>query len=294
MGLTRPDRVAADTARAITALARARLVRGMRPDRYARAVAAVARWDMTAAAGYVAAAAMYPGEPAIVDESGTLTFAEVHERTNRLASALAGHGIVAGTPVAILCRNHRGFVEALVALSKLGADALLLNTDLAGPQLAAVLAREDARTVIYDGEFSAALRGALRGRRGIIALPAPAGRSRRPTLAALIAEGDGRGVPPPGRAGRTTILTSGTTGPPKGVARGAYQATAALSMLDAIPLRSRERVLIAPPLFHQWGLAHVGLGLLLSSTLVLARRFDPQATLATSSASGSRAARWCP
>ena len=83
-----------------------------------------------------------------------MTFAEVHRRTNALASQLREAGIGEDDRVAIMCRNHRGFIEATVACSKLGAGALYLNTAFAGPQITDVLAREDPAAVIYDEEFA--------------------------------------------------------------------------------------------------------------------------------------------
>jgi len=123
-------------------------------------------WGPTLAAGYLGAAARYPHAVAIVDELGTLTFEEVDRRTNRLANALAEEGLTEGDAVAILCRNHRYFVEATVACSKLGAHAVYLNTAFAGPQVAEVLGREGPVAVIHDQEFEPAVRDA----------PAPRGR----------------------------------------------------------------------------------------------------------------------
>ncbi|MGZ4233137.1 MAG: AMP-binding protein [Solirubrobacteraceae bacterium] len=270
-----------DGVHAARALTRARLVRPARPDRYARALAAVARWGQTNAAGYTAAAVLYPGDPAVIDELGTLTFAQVQERTSRLANSLADHGIGVGDNVAVMCRNHRGFVETLVALSKLGADALLLNTGAAGPQLTELIKRERPQAIVYDAEFGEPLSAGLRGRKGFIAWAEPVDTHAHSTLEELIAAGDPNAPAPPRHDGRTTILTSGTTGTPKGASRGPPPISAALSILDSIPLRSRERVLVSAPLFHQWGFAHLSLAALLASTLVLQRRFDPEATLAT-------------
>ena len=53
-----------------------------------------------------------------------------------------------------MCRNHRGFIDATVACSKLGAGGLYLNTAFAGPQIADVIAREKPRALIYDEEFA--------------------------------------------------------------------------------------------------------------------------------------------
>jgi fatty-acyl-CoA synthase len=264
---------------AARALTRARLVRPARPDRYARALAALARWGQSSAGGYTAAAALYPGDPAVIDEEGTLTFAQVGERTNRLASALAAHGIGMGEQVALMCRNHRGLLETLLACSKLGADALLLNTGLAGAQLTELIKRERPEAIVYDAEFAEQLGAGLRRRKGFIAWTEPNDTHRRSTLEELIAEGDPAGPLAPSQHGRTTILTAPAIGGPKGPSRASPPMSAPLSILDCIPLRSRERVLLPAPLSSQLGLAHFSLAALLASTLVLQRHFDPEATL---------------
>src|SRR5947209_1051496 len=149
-----PRRPLSDAAFAARVLAGAGIVRPRRPDRVALSLAVVARWGQTPAGAYVAAASLYPNEPAVIDEAGSFTFSEVHERTNRLAWSLLDEGISEGDRVAILCRNHPGFVEALIALSKLGADVLLLNTGFAAPQLADLLEREQPRAIVCDDELS--------------------------------------------------------------------------------------------------------------------------------------------
>ena len=152
------QRVDANSARHKLDVARTLLGTGMitptRPDRLVRSVAALRRWGTTPAAAYEGAAIRYPDRLALVDERGTLTFAELHRRTNALANELAAAGIGAGVGVAIMCRNHRGFVETTLACSKLGARALYLNTMFAAPQIADVLEREHAAAVIFDEEFA--------------------------------------------------------------------------------------------------------------------------------------------
>jgi len=275
-----------DGVHAARALSRASLVRPARPDRYARALAAVARWGPSSAGGYAAAAALHPGDPAVIDEEGTLTFAQVGERTNRLARALSDHGIGMGEQVAVMCRNHGGFVETLVSCSKLGAYTLLLDTGLARAQLTELIKREQPLAIVYDAEFAERLGAGLRRRKGFIAWAEPSDTRRRSTLEELIANGDPTAPLPPARDGRTTILTPPATRTPTGASRAspligaALGISAALGILDCIPLRSRERVLVAAPLSSQLGFAHFSLAAPLASTLVLQRHFDPEATLA--------------
>jgi fatty-acyl-CoA synthase len=249
-----------------------------RPDKLVRTLKAIRDWGPTVAAGYTASAIRYPDDVSIIDEAGSLTFAEVHRRTNALAHAWSDEGIVEGDNVALLCRNHRGFVEAMVACSKLGAHALFLNTAFAAPQLAEICEREQPRAIVYDEEFEQLIAGAARDRRRYIAWSdsgaAPSGAD---LLETLIERGDPRDVVVPATKGRIVILTSGTTGTPKGANRKQPETLDPIAgLLEKIPLRARERTLIAAPLFHSWGLAHFILAIGLSSTLILRRRFDPQ------------------
>ena len=85
-------------------------------------------------------AARAPHQTAVIDELGALSYGELDRRANALAASLAAHGIRPGDGVAIMCRNHRGFMDATVAVSRLGAHALYLNTMFAAPQLADVVA----------------------------------------------------------------------------------------------------------------------------------------------------------
>ena len=251
-----------------------------RPDKLVRIGLALQRFGPTPAAGYTGAAIRYPDEPAIIDELGTLTFAEVHRRTNALAHALSDAGVVEGDGVAIMCRNHRGFIDATVACSKLGANALYLNTAFAGPQITDVVKREGPRALIFDDEFTELVGEAATRRKRFIAWHDGESKPGDPTLEQLIEQGDPSDVVPPQEPGRTVILTSGTTGTPKGASRASPgNLDPAAALLSIIPLKARETTMIAAPLFHSWGFAHFTIGLGLSSTLVLRRKFNEEETL---------------
>jgi fatty-acyl-CoA synthase len=255
------------------------LARPQRPDRLVRALAAYGRLGPTPAAGYTTNAIMRPNEQAIIDELGTLTFGEVHDRTNALANAWLDAGLGEGDGIAIMCRNHRGFIEATVAASKIGAHALYLNTAFAGPQLTEVVQREKPTAVVYDQEFAELLEDAGKRRKRFIAW-VDDDSPPDPTLEELIESGDSEAPVPPAEPGRVVILTSGTTGTPKGATRKQPEGLSpAIALLSRIPLKAGERTMIAAPLFHSWGFAHFTLGMALHSTYVLQRKFDPEGTL---------------
>jgi fatty-acyl-CoA synthase len=286
--MSRLGRLDAQQARYKLQVGRVLLEAGMlgptRPDRALRALAALRTWGMTPAAAYAGAAARTPDRVAIVDERGSLTFEEVQRRTNALAHELARAGVAEGDGVAIMCRNHRGFIESTVALSKLGANSLYLNTAFAGPQIADVLKREQPTALIYDEEFAPlVLEGAPLASRFVAWSETPASLRAEggdELLEDLIARGEQGGLQPPSDHGRVVILTSGTTGAPKGANRKQPDSVEPLAaLLSKIPLRARQTTMIAAPMFHSWGFAHFTLGLPLGSTFVLRRRFDPEATL---------------
>ncbi len=273
----------ADQLHIATEFTRAGIVRPNRPDRAVRALAALARWGPAMAGGYAFGAALYPSATAIIDDAGALTFADVDRRTNAIANGLAMRGIAAGDRVAILCRNHRGFAEASTACSKLGADILYLNTAFARPQVTAVMAAEAPRALIYDEDLGEVVQDALEGPQTFVAWhdPGKDGSRAAPSLDELIVTSSQAPLPAPPSPGRIVILTSGTTGTPKGANRAnPTSLEPAAALLSKIPLRARQTTVIAAPLFHSWGFAHLLLSLSLSSTVVLRRRFDPEATLA--------------
>ncbi|HEV2754113.1 MAG TPA: acyl-CoA synthetase [Solirubrobacteraceae bacterium] len=261
-------------------LASAGIVRPVRPDRLVRAGIALARWGPTPAAGSCASAIRFGDEIGLIDEQGTLTFEELHQRSNALAREWRRAGMREGDGVAILCRNHRGFIEATLACSKLGADAVYLNTQFAAPQITDVCAREKPAAIVYDEEFAEMVAEAARDRLRFVGWFEGATKPEDPLIEDLIASGDPSDLQPPGERGRVVILTSGTTGTPKGANRKQPASLdPAAALLDRIPLRARETTMIAAPLFHSWGFAHWTLGMSLSSTVVLRRRFEPEQTL---------------
>ena len=255
------------------------VIRPLGPRKLAGLARILLQWGTGPAGGFATLAVTDPDRVGLVDERGELTFGEIHRRSNALARGLAELGVVEGDSVAIMCRNHRGFVDASLAVAKLGADLLYLNTAFAGPQLVDVLEREAPSAVVHDEEFTALLARAGTERR--VLAWTDHDDDHEVTVESLIAAHDDAEVAPPERHARIVILTSGTTGTPKGAPRNEAGIGAAVSLLSRLPLRRGWRTHIAAPLFHTWGFAHLALAMLLGSTVVLRRRFDPEQALAT-------------
>ncbi len=252
------------------------------------------RRGLTLGSLYGFAAAVRGEGVAVIDDAGSSTFSEMETLTDALALGMADHGISSGDTVAVLCRNHRRFIATVVALGKLGSDVVYLNTGFAGPQLGDVVEREGVSAIVADQELMALTDGVDAKVRVHVVPPSPSARpgpSPPPARShgdasfdELVAAGWGRGRPAiQRRQGRQVLLTSGTSGTPKGAQRRIASPFGPLkpllSILNGIPLRSSDTMLIAAPMFHSWGLANTVVALVLGARIVLPRRFDAEETL---------------
>lgn len=280
MGLTDPI---TGTVGLLTTLARAGVIAPMRPDKYLRIAGAMQRENMAVTSGFAAAAQRCGDRAGLIDEIGILTWRQIDRRADALAAAL--QALPGGQPdvVALMARNHRGFVDTLIAANRIAADVLLLNTSFAGPALAEVVAREGegrSLVLIYDEEFGDTVDRAL------------AGRPETPRIVAwtdtdgheLTVEGliDAHAGEEPRRAtarSRTILLTSGTTGTPKGATHSGGDPGVLKSILDRTPWRAEQPVVVVAPMFHAWGFSQLVFAASMACTVITRRKFDPEATL---------------
>lgn len=260
------------------------LIGPVRPDRLLAIGRTLKAWGPTPAAGVKVSSIRHPRQIAIVDDRGAIDYATLEERTNSIARGLTNLGVKPGDSIGILCRNHRGFIESTIAASKLGADALFLNTGFAAPQLSDVVAREQPRVLIHDESFAPLVAEAgLQGKIPTVLAWQETDSPSSPTLEDLVTFNPSDALKPPSRHGAATILTSGTTGTPKGAHRDLQGEALAsgLALLGRIPIRMAETTVISAPMFHSWGFAHFVIGLAFSSTMVVHERFDPEQTLSS-------------
>ncbi|WP_076195436.1 AMP-binding protein [Mycobacterium sp. GA-1841] len=226
------------------------------------------------------AAARNPHAIAITDEWGDVTFAQLNGRVNALARAWNSRGIGAGSVIAALCRDHRGLVTILAAAGKVGAQLLLMNTGFAKPQFADVATREKVSVLIYDEEFTDLVSGIDPGVRRFLAWTDERSTADiEGSLEGLIAATSPAPVAAPAKPGGMTLLTSGTTGTPKGAPRGKTSPLFSAQLLDRVPRRRGQTCMLAAPMFHGTGLGQAVLSLALGNRLVLRRKFSPEQTL---------------
>ncbi|WP_338072581.1 AMP-binding protein [Actinomadura geliboluensis] len=253
------------------------------PRRIGRQLRAVRHWGTTLAGLVASSAARSPSRLALIDDDGAVTFAELDERAARLAAGLPLSG--PRPRVGVLCRNHRGMVETLVACSRRGAEVVLLNTGFGAGQIRAVLGELRPALIVADTEFAPLLADVpIALRRTVL------WTDREPGLDGIVRSvpaGETAAAAPPQIQSRTIMLSSGTTGRPKGARRPPRPGLWPLaSMTSRIPLRARQTMIVEAPLFHTWGYAALQMAWALRAPVVLHRRFDPEQTLRAITAHG--------
>ncbi|MGO9383934.1 MAG: long-chain-fatty-acid--CoA ligase FadD2 [Mycobacterium sp.] len=226
-----------------------------------------------------------PDRAALIDEEGEFTYSELDEGAHAVANGLLAKGVRAGDGVAILARNHRWFVLANYGAARVGARIILLNSEFSGPQIKEVSEREGAKVIIYDDEYTKAVSkaepplGKLRALGVNPDADEPSG-STDETLVELIARSSKSPAPKANKHASIIILTSGTTGTPKGANRSTPPTLAPVGgILSHVPFKANEVTSLPAPMFHALGYLHATIAMFLGSTLVLRRKFKPPLVL---------------
>ncbi|WP_432982358.1 AMP-binding protein [Dactylosporangium sp. CA-233914] len=254
-------------------LARRKVLTPAAPARMVRQLNALRRWGFGLYGEMRSAAGRDPGRVAIIDERRQVTYGELDLRVRRLANALrAERGIRVGDRVGLLCENSATMVEAMMAVVALGAQAVLVNTGLGNAQVETVAHDQGLQLLLHDEVFLGML----------AAVPPNLPRLSTERLEELIHRSPSADISPPAQPGSIVVLTSGTTGAPKGARRRNPAGLGPLAtVVSRIPLNAGERMFVAAPLFHTWGLAALQLCLALRGTIALNRRFAPANALAS-------------
>ena len=227
----------------------------------------------------------HPDRAACIDEEGELSYRELNEAAHAVANGLIEKGVKGGDGVAILARNHRWFLIANFGAARVGARIILLNSEFSGPQIKEVAEREGAKLIIYDDEYTEAVSkaepplGKLRALGVNPDADEPSG-STDETLAELIKRSSRTPAPKTSRHASIIILTSGTTGTPKGANRSTPPTLAPVGgILSHVPFKANEVTSLPAPMFHALGYLHGTIAMFLGSTLLLRRKFKPPLVL---------------
>ncbi|MEJ5920450.1 MULTISPECIES: AMP-binding protein [unclassified Corynebacterium] len=258
----------------------------MSPAAAGKAAQSIFKWDFLPAGLLGIAASRDPHHTAIIDDGGSVTYEDLHNNSTALARALRHGDIKQRDRIGVLSRNHRGFIMALCAHGRLGTDLVLLNTGASAQQTLAVIREQKIDFLFIDEEFTHMLPDDFDDCPVAVSwledyedtsCVREGWTSMREMLRTAPPENwPGADLPQRPRRGRVIILTSGTTGTPKGAKRPEPRSwMPASSIMSRIPLRQRRPAYLAAPLFHTWGFATAQLCLALRSTMIMRRHFDP-------------------
>ncbi|MCW2551023.1 MAG: AMP-dependent synthetase and ligase [Mycobacterium sp.] len=264
----------------LTTMVRAGVIAPLRPDKYLRIATAMARENLGITSGFASAAQRCPDRPGLVDELGTLTWRDIDQRADAFAAALQALPTGAPRVIGIMARNHRGFVESLIAANRIGADVLLLNTAFAGPALAEVVSRENVDAVVYDEEFTPTVDRALAEKPDAVRIVAWRDTEDHDrSVETMIGENFGSQPDRASSKSKVILLTSGTTGTPKGATHSGGSPMTLKGILDRTPWHAEEVTVVVAPMFHAWGFAQLAFSAMMACTIVTRRKFDAEATL---------------
>lgn len=231
------------------------------------------------ASGPAVYAAIYGDRTAIIDPHGSVSYRGLAELCNGVINGLRDVLPPGRQPtVGVMCRNSRYAIVGLLSAIGLGARVVLLNTDLGAKQMAEVVTRERVDVILHDAEFAGVLE--LIGpdvRRYVAWTDGPADGD---TVDALIARSSTDLPQASAYRSSLVILTSGSTGAPKGAPRdGGPAMSLPAGFVSKIPIRGSDTVLMCAPAFHGWGLLATMVCLLTGATVVMDRRFKAQPSL---------------
>lgn len=225
----------------------------------------------------------HPDRAALIDDDGALTYKELLNCAENFAAGLIAKGFGEGKNIAVLALNGRASIIPLLGRTMVGWNLFMFNANSSPKQSEAILDYHDIDLLIVDEEFYKNLLPETKKRPivlGYIENQAEADVPRE-TIATVIDSSPGEELLPKNPAsGHHVVMTSGTTGLPKGVVRRAHKSPQCTApIIDALPLEGGQVWLLTAVLFHMYGYACLGTALATTSTIVTRRHFNEKEVL---------------
>ncbi len=227
----------------------------------------------------------YPDRLALVDDQGELTYSELRDQAWALARALKDRGMGSGSRFGIVARNGRGIIIPMAVKGLLGAEIMIMNIGSSAHQISGLLNETEIEYLFVDEEFLDRVPEDIGGTTVVVTHVAD--HDNRPKVPEGylfmddLIEADGTSeLEEKPKQGRIIIMSSGTTGIPKGVLRNEPKTPATLgAVTDRIPWRRNMVILQSASMFHAWGWANVIIAMVTGATLVTQREFEPKRAL---------------
>ncbi|MFB4319633.1 AMP-binding protein [Actinomadura sp. 21ATH] len=229
-------------------------------------------------------AAATPDKIAVIEEDRRVDYAAFNAMANRYAHLLIGLGVTAGTKVVWCGRNSTEVLALIVAARKAGAIAVPLNYRLSPEEAAYVVENADAAVVLFDVEQAPQLEraaaevGAVTSWLAFRCEPGdvPSWAAHLETESAGRPEAEPVAAGEDDAAGTSMFYTSGTTGKPKGVVRGAPDPEIILGLVMTIGYQPGDVYLTTGPLYHSGPMSFMQIVQQMGGTVVVMREFTPE------------------
>ncbi|WP_066528796.1 AMP-binding protein [Corynebacterium bouchesdurhonense] len=258
------------------------------PRAAAQLVPNLARYWFSTARELEQGAAATPDRTALIDDSGVLSYQQLRDQARTVASWLTQLQEDRGLDelrIGVMARNGRGIILPLGAKGYTGGHIFLLNIGSSPEQLRGIFAENRINVLFIDDEFADRVPAAVAEEAGITVVRAftepaapgaPGGAGL--TLEDVVLGGVDKQLPLFPKHGNMVLMSSGTTGIPKGIVRPEPRLPFVLAgYLEAIPWRSGDTVQLSASIFHTWGWSALQVALASRSTIVTRRVFDAEA-----------------
>lgn len=245
----------------------------------------LARYRFTTARELEQAYNACPQRTALIDDDGELTYAQLRNNSRTLAKYLVSLGLDE-IHLGIMARNGRGIIEPLAAKGYAGASVYLLNIGSSAEQLLGCITRDGINVLVVDEEFVGRVPQDLKGLKVIVG---HCEKEPHPRTAEFITVDDvlnqwahtpearAAKLPLLPKHGPVVLMSSGTTGTPKGVVRPEPVIPGVVaSLLGHVPWHANMRLQLTASIFHTWGWGCLNIALAGRSTIVTRRIFDPE------------------
>jgi long-chain acyl-CoA synthetase len=218
----------------------------------------------------------FPDKPAVVCGVTSVTFRQLHDDSDRIATAMRRQGVMTGDRVAMCLPNCCEFVTIFFAIIKSGGIAMPINMRLSANEIDTIFKdaapaavffgvdeRENISRIIGDGTIRSFVIG-------------DATAAAEVSLKTML-ESEPEPIEVPAEMDDCVIsYTSGTTGRPKGVITTQANYIVANGFLNAMHwhLSADDRIIVTTPLAHRTAFARIGNMAVMGATLHILRKFD--------------------